>query len=183
MTAGDDDWPAVAGNLKKARKSWGRLSRILGREGVTARIYGTFFKSVVQQVLLFGAETWVVTPRMERALSGFLHGAARRLTGRQARRGRNGTWNYPSLEGAMREAGLTDIGKSTANRQNTVAQYIATRPLLDLCKEDRAREGTRVPLRWWNQTGIDWEAAKARGRGAETDSTNSSGSSTDGILF
>ena len=22
MTAGDDDWPAVAGNLKKARRSW-----------------------------------------------------------------------------------------------------------------------------------------------------------------
>ena len=31
MTAGDDDWPAVAGNLKKARKSWGRLNRILTR--------------------------------------------------------------------------------------------------------------------------------------------------------
>ena len=131
MTAGDDDWPAVAGNLKKAWKSWGRLSRILGREGATARISGTFFKSVVQQILLFVAETWVVTPRMQRALSGFLHGAARRLTGRQARRGRNGKWHYPSLEGAMREAGLTDVGKSISNRQNTVAQYIATRPLLD----------------------------------------------------
>ena len=33
MTAGDDDCPAVAGTLKKARKSWGRLQRILGREG------------------------------------------------------------------------------------------------------------------------------------------------------
>ena len=36
MTAGDDDWPAVAGNLIKAWRSWGRLSRILGREGATA---------------------------------------------------------------------------------------------------------------------------------------------------
>ena len=24
MTAGDDDWPAVAGNLKKAKRSWGK---------------------------------------------------------------------------------------------------------------------------------------------------------------
>ena len=119
MTAGDNDWPAVAGNLAKARRSWGRLRRILGREGATARISGAFFKGVVQQVLLFGAETWVVTPRMERALSGFLHGAARRMTGRQARRGRNGAWHYPSLEGAMREAGLTDIGKSIANRHSS----------------------------------------------------------------
>ena len=29
MTVGDNNWPAVAGNLSKARKSWGRLSRIL----------------------------------------------------------------------------------------------------------------------------------------------------------
>ena len=96
------------------------------------------------------------------------------------RQGMDGKWYYPSLEGEMREAGLTDIGKSIANRQNTVAQYIATRPLLDLCEEVRAREGTRVPLRWWNQTGIDWEAAKARGRGGGTYSTSSSGSITDG---
>ena len=31
LTAGDDDWLAVVGNLGKLRKSWGRLSRVLGR--------------------------------------------------------------------------------------------------------------------------------------------------------
>ena len=31
MTNTDDDWPAVAGNLRKARVSWGRLARILVR--------------------------------------------------------------------------------------------------------------------------------------------------------
>ena len=113
-------------------------------------------------------------------MSGFIHGAARRLTGRQARRGFNGKWYYPSLEGAIKEAGLTEVGKSIANRQNTVAQTTATRPLLDLCEEARAREGTRVPLRWWNQTGIDWETAKARGEGEGGDSTSRSGSSTEG---
>ena len=35
-------------------------------------------------------------------------------------------------------------------------------------------------LRWWNQTGIDWEAEKARGGGGETDSARRSGSSTEG---
>ena len=115
---------------------------------------------------------------MERALSGFLHGAARRLTGRQARRGKNGEWYYPSIEGAMREAGLTDIRKSIADRQNTVAQYIATRPLLDLCKGARARDGAKVPMRWWNQADIDWETEKSKG--VETDSTSGSGTDTDG---
>ena len=102
MTAGDDNWPAVAGTLPMARKSWGRLQGILRREGAMPRISGNFFKAVVQQVLLFGAETWVVTPKMERALSAFLHGAASRITGRQARREKDGDWHYPSLEGAMK---------------------------------------------------------------------------------
>ena len=121
LTEGDGDWTAVAGNLAKARKSWGRLQGILSREGATKRVSGNFFKAVVQQVLLFGAETWVVSPMMERALSAFLHGAARRLTGRQPRRGRYGKWHYPSLEGGMKEAGLTDILNSIQRRQNTVA--------------------------------------------------------------
>ena len=126
LTEGDDDWPAVAGNLAKSQKSWGRLQGILGREGATKRVSGNFFKAVVQQVLLFGAETWVVSPMMERALSTFLHGAARGITGRQPRRGRDGKWHYHSLEGTMEEAGLTDIQTSIQRRQNTVAQYIAT---------------------------------------------------------
>ena len=31
LTTGDNDWPEVAGNLRKARKSWRRLQRILSR--------------------------------------------------------------------------------------------------------------------------------------------------------
>ena len=106
LTKGDDDWPTVAGNLTKERKGWGRLQGILSREGATKRMSGNFFKAVVQQVLLFGAEKWVVTPMMERALSAFIHGAARRLTGRQPRKERDGKWYYPSLEGGH-EGGRT----------------------------------------------------------------------------
>ena len=83
LTAGYDYWPAVAGNLGKARKSWGRLKRIMSREGAYKRVSGNVFKAVVQQVLLFGEETWVLTPRIERSLNSFMHGAARRITGRQ----------------------------------------------------------------------------------------------------
>ena len=95
--------------MAKAWKSWGRLQGILSREGATKRVSGNFFKAVVQQVLLFGAETWVVSLMMKRALSAFIHGAARRLTGKQPRKGRDGKWHYLSLQGAMKEAGLTDI--------------------------------------------------------------------------
>ena len=147
MTAGDDDCPAVAGNLINVWKSWGRLTKIFIREVADMKVSGNFFKAVVQQVLLVGAETWVLTPRIERALEIFMHGAARRITGRQPRRGWDGKLYYPSLREAMREAGFVDIRKSITRRQNTVAQYIATRPLLDLCERATQRRGARVSRR------------------------------------
>ena len=33
LTEGENDWTAVAGNIGKAHKSWGRMQRILSREG------------------------------------------------------------------------------------------------------------------------------------------------------
>ena len=61
----------MLGNIGKARKSLGRLSQILIREGADPKVLGHFYKAVLQAVLLFGAETWVLTPWMERALDIF----------------------------------------------------------------------------------------------------------------
>ena len=83
LTAGDDYWIVVVCNLGKSRKSWGRLYWILIREGADPKVSGNFYKAVAQAVLLFGAETWLITPRMEQALDSFQHRVARRLTGRQ----------------------------------------------------------------------------------------------------
>ena len=52
------------------------MLRILILEGEEPNISGHLFKAAVQAVLLFGAETWVLTPRMERALSSFQHRVA-----------------------------------------------------------------------------------------------------------
>ena len=68
ITNTDDDWPALAGNLRKARVTWGRLARILGREGADPKVSRKFYIAVTQQVFLFRAETWVLTKRMEAAL-------------------------------------------------------------------------------------------------------------------
>ena len=112
----------------------------------------------------------MVSPRMERALSSFIHGAARRITGRQPQRGWDGKWCYPSLEGAIKEAGFTDVRMSINRRQNTVGQYIATRPLLYLCEGATQRGEARVPMRWWDQKGIDWEKEKETGEDTESES-------------
>ena len=132
LTAGDDYWLAVVGNLGKARKSWVRLLRILIREGADPKVLGKFYKAVSQAVLLFGAETWVLTPSMEWSLSSFQNRVAQRITRRQPRIQGDGSWVYPPLEEEMEEAGFEGIRKSVLSRQNMVAQYILKRPIMDL---------------------------------------------------
>ena len=46
------------------------------------------------------------------------------------------------------EAGFKGIGTYVIRRQNTVAQYIVTRPIIDLCERSARRPGVWV-YRWW----------------------------------
>ena len=78
-----DYWPTVVGNLRKAQKRWGRMSRILGQEGSDTRNSRNFYKAVFQVTLLFGEESWVVYPRIGRILGGFHHRVASRLANMQ----------------------------------------------------------------------------------------------------
>ena len=68
----------------------------------------------------------------------------------------------PSLEEEMVEAGFEGIGTYITRRQNTVAQYITTQTILDLCERSAQRPGARVSQRWWEQDGIDLEGGKNR---------------------
>ena len=62
MTASDNNWPPVVGNLRKAQKNWVRMLRILGQEGSDPQTTGNFYKVVVQSTLLLGAESWLMPP-------------------------------------------------------------------------------------------------------------------------
>ena len=48
LTTTYDDWPEVAGNINKAQRSWGRLDRVLGREGAEPKVSQTFYIAVTQ---------------------------------------------------------------------------------------------------------------------------------------
>ena len=166
LTATDDDWTAVVENIREARQSWGRLSRVLSREGVDPKLSRELYIAVTHDFLLFGSETWVLTARMEKALDSFQSRVAWKITGRQLRQGKDGSWYYPSLAGAMKETEMVRIWTSIFRRQNTVAQFIATRPILDLCKKITRRPGAQVARRWWEKTGIDWKGAQERAEAA-----------------
>ena len=52
-----DDWPEVLRNIRKARQVWGRLGKLLFREGGEPEVSEKFYRAVLQAVILFGAET------------------------------------------------------------------------------------------------------------------------------
>ena len=53
----DNDIPAMRRNLKRARATWGRVSKILNRQEVPAPVVGMFYQAVVAAVLLYGSES------------------------------------------------------------------------------------------------------------------------------
>ena len=55
----------------------------------------------------------------------------------------------PLLEDEMVEAGLKEVETYVYRRQNTVAQYIATRTIMEMCLAEKRRPGPRVSMRWW----------------------------------
>ena len=69
-SAADKNWPVVVRNLSRARLVWKKMTRIIIREGAEQQVSDLFFKTMVQEVLLLGLDTWVVTPCMSRALGG-----------------------------------------------------------------------------------------------------------------
>ena len=141
---------------------------MLGREGADPKVPREFYIAVTQVVLLFGSETWVLTERMEKALDSFQSRVARKITGRHPRRRKDRIWVYPPLAGIMKETGMVGIRTSILRRQNTVAQLIATRPILDLCKQATRRPGAQVSRRWWEQTGIDLKGDRKKAAAAAT---------------
>ena len=57
----------------------------------------------------------------------------------------------------MAEEVIQDIGTYVASCQNTVTQYIATRPIMDLCLVAGWHPWVQVLKRWWEQESIDLE--------------------------
>ena len=47
-------------NISKAQQVWGRLGELMRREGADPFISEKLYHPVVQVVLLFGVETWVL---------------------------------------------------------------------------------------------------------------------------
>ena len=67
----------------------------------------------------------------------------------------------------MAEAGLQEVETYVSCHQNTVAQYIATKPIMDLCLAAKRSPGPRVEMGWWEQKGLDLEGMRTAAQEAD----------------
>ena len=123
LTQSDDNLMAIRENIKKARARWARVAGVLSREGADKHTMGYFYKAVVQAVLLFGSETWVLDKRMRLMLRSFHHRCARFVAREFIMQDENGKWKYPKMEKVLEDCGLFPIDKYIARRKQTLQAY------------------------------------------------------------
>ena len=106
----DDNWTLVERNLQRAQGKWGRLAKILGREGADRITSERFSVVVVQEVILFGIKACFMTSQLEKSLEGFYQRAERQMAGMGPKRQRYGALVYPPIAEALTMVVLEYIG-------------------------------------------------------------------------
>merc|ERR1712086_342394 len=147
----DNDIPAMRRNLKRARATWGRVSKILNRQEVPAPVAGMFYQAVVAAVLLYGSESWVLPPSALKVLEGFHVEASRRMTGMLPQRRTVGPWVYPRSADVLAAARLRPVATYIRRRRHQIAKTIEGRDLLEECRGAERRSGSSSRHYWWQQ--------------------------------
>ena len=145
----DDDLPAVRANIAKARARWARVSHVLARTAADPKTMGRFYETMVQAVLLYGSETWVISERMGHLMNSFHHRCARYLVGDHIRQLPSGEWTAPDSAQVLKKAGLKTIQEYISARKNKLQVYAASRPILQKCKESNKLVTNVNQLVWW----------------------------------
>ena len=88
----NSDWAALYSNLRKAQIIWGLLEKVLGKTRAPIKAQEMMYKAVVQEVLMYGSEIWVVIYMMMAIIEGLHHSIGRRIVEMTAWRGDGGEW-------------------------------------------------------------------------------------------
>ena len=112
-----------------------------------------FYLTVVQAVLLYGANTWVIKKRDMDKLRSFHWRAIRYMTGKHIRKRSETEWEYPDHEELLKECGLFPIEVYIQRRQGTLRKY------MEECRSDLLKQAYTCQrhykdahkLFWWEQ--------------------------------
>jgi hypothetical protein len=115
---------------------------------------GVFYKAVIQSVLLYGSETWVITKQKYQLLNTFHVTAARRISRLTFCYNENtDIWERPPAKLALERAGLQPMIAYLQKRRTYIQEFAHT---LDdyqrlvtriLVRETAAKKGQTIPRR------------------------------------
>ena len=137
----DEDWLNVIRDIQRARQFWGRLGKLLRREGSDPIISENFYRTVVQAVLIFGSKTWVLMAAMMQNIEGVHVGFLRKVAGKKARRIGDETWQKEGADSVLQAAGTKPLMEYTKKRQAVVVEWVALRPIFEVCVKETGYMG------------------------------------------
>ncbi len=147
----------------KPEPPWAHVGQVLRAENVPPRVAAKFYKAVVQAVLLYSSETWVLLTTALASLEGFHIRAAYRMAVRhKPRRGSGHGWIYPKSKDVLEECGMSTLEEYITVRWQTIAVYVAARPILTECRQGERKRGA-VPHRCWWEQQMDLDVNDATG--------------------
>jgi hypothetical protein len=151
LDSSDSDDKAVDFNLKNARARWGRMARLLTNDGIRGRTLARFYITIVQAVLLYGSETWVLSQRSRRRLDTFHHRCARFIANKHIRRLPTGEWITPHSEDVLEQCGLSPISTYIAKRKTRLLHTYAEPYSLSYrqCMNSAPVVNPHHRLEWW----------------------------------
>ena len=79
----------------------------------------------------------------------------------------DGTWVYLPIGAALEMVGLEEIGLYITHLHNTVAQYIATFPIMEFCLAAERKPGMRISRRWWDHPALNIQRIRTWSESAE----------------
>ena len=92
----DNDCPAVQHNIGKKFSVWHSLVKLLRQEGSDNQVSALFYRAVIQVVLLFESDSWVLLDVMTRMAESTRVGFLRHIMGKWLRQQASGSWGTPA---------------------------------------------------------------------------------------
>jgi exonuclease III len=132
LTATNDDTLAVQRNIAKAKAKWAEMRRILGSKPIRPATFVRFYKAVVLNVLLYGAETWKVREQTAETLEAFHNRCVRTIMRQPVRQeliDGEQVWIRPPIQPLLTATKLKPLAAYIcARKANLTASYGGRRP-------------------------------------------------------
>jgi hypothetical protein len=148
----DNNAQAIRQQLQKAWGVWAHVGQVLRGENTAPRIAAKSYKAVVQAILLYGSKTWNLTNSALARLKGFHVCVAYKMARtHHPKRGANGVLVYPKTTDVLEECGMTNITVYIQSCHQTIAMYVATRPIFKACLEGKQWQRSMSRQWWWEK--------------------------------